>query len=145
MIQYSFNNNFISFPPSLPGRPQPARYLYDNYNNNNNNNDKKNNNQSDHNIIADSNLTMLESEYASRLQLWSDECDRHTKHVHNSSHEIPLVYVPKYNFSYCMISKTGTTTFLSQLKKSLSLKRSKTKSGNGMQMHFRSKFDKAER
>lgn len=78
----------------------------------------------------------LEKAYTLRLRLIREKCEQHKKTHHEYAKEIPLLYVPQYNFSYCMISKTGTTTMLNQFKSILSL------GSNVMEIHthFKSKI-----
>ena len=64
----------------------------------------------------------LEREYKERIELLNNKCDDLKKTANFSSKGIPLMYVPQHNFSYCLIGKTGTTTFMRQFKKTLSLK-----------------------
>ena len=59
----------------------------------------------------------IEEVYQKRLKLHSEVCSERLKNGSRPdvTGELPLVYVPRHNFSYCLISKTGTTSMLSAL------------------------------
>ena len=69
-----------------------------------------------------------EEVYGKRLSHFKNKCLHHEKSGGMSF--IPgayyslfqIIYVPKYNFSYCMPSKTGSSTFISQLFQILPVK-----------------------
>ena len=59
----------------------------------------------------------LEAIYARRLSIYREGCSRHllSDRAKAFNIEYPVVYNSRYNFSYCMLSKTGTTSFCRQL------------------------------
>ena len=60
-----------------------------------------------------------EDSQENRLALHREVCRRRQgllpPHDRVTRKDFPLVYVPRHNFSYCMISKTGTTSMLHAL------------------------------
>ena len=65
---------------------------------------------------------------ARRLSIFKDKCPQHLK-SHGKDFDLApyqslfqIVYVPQYNFSYCMPGKTGSTTLVEQLLQILPVK-----------------------
>ena len=67
--------------------------------------------------------------YARRLSIFKEKCPQHLESVGGSFTPAPylnslfqIIYVPKHNFSYCLPSKTGSSTFVNQLFQILPVK-----------------------